>query len=671
MNLMSKLISPIAVYFVLAAALLAGFFELWRLIALIILSGRTTAIPAATIAQSFLVGLRFDFAIACYIVLPFAIIGILPLIDIIQSRLSRIISTTILCLFAAFAFFIHLVDIEFFRFFNTRLNAMALEWSDSPNFIQAMVWESFHVVWYLLLFAAVITAFIICLRFLQRRTFLKSRPSSLLATIISLPLLAAILLLGIRGRIEEKAPLTWGQAYFSDYAFANLLALNPVFTFGRDLIYDSGSKHNVDRQMRALPVTNSFAKTANLLDLPSPFSDSLPPRFERSVHFDLSANDRPNVILILMESFASAGVGCLNSRVPHELTPQFDSLARHGVLFTNFYSAGMHTYAGILGSIYGYPSVPGKSPMKQVSSQDNMWGLPSILREYDYHTMFFTTHDPHFDNMQGFLKSNGIRDVYSLFDFDQSQKLSTLGVPDHVMFDAVLDRLRQNGSQPFFAAVLSGTNHGPWYVPDVPFGALPDSVSDKKRFDAFKYSDWALGRFLRQILSDSAFANTIVVVTGDHGLLIDPVYDLDLSLFQVPLLILDPRSRAGEPRRIERFGSQVDIVATVMGLLHLDYHDFTFGRNLLAEPANTSRGYAIFSEGYNVGIVESNFYAIIRPGHTNSLYDLTNPRIDIADLQPDLLIDLSDRSLAYFQAAYFNLQRPLNPSRILTQNPEN
>ncbi len=663
----NRFVSPIAVYFLSVAALLAAFFEIWRAVTLIALFDRTTAIPAMTVAKSFLVGLRFDFAIACYITLPLAIIGLLPFVDILRSRVSLILNTALLCSLAAVAFFVHLADIEFFKFFNTRLNAMAFEWNDSKEFVQTMIWESFPVIRYLLLFVVVTASFVICLRFLQTRLLRKSLRSPFSATLVSFPLLIAILLLGIRGRIEEKAPINWGQAYFSDYAFANLLALNPVFTFGRDLLFDSGSKHDVDRLMSDLPVSSAFTKTAALLGLPATSADTLTSRIVRPVRFESPSADRPNVILILMESFASTGVGCLQSRVEPQVTPCFDSLAQHGVLFTNFYSAGMHTYAGILGSLYGYPSVPGKSPMKQVTSQDNMWGLPSILSKYGYHTMFFTTHDPHFDNMQGFLKSNGMQEVYSLFDFDESQKLSTLGVPDHVMFDSALEHFRNNNGRPFFAALLSGSNHGPWIVPEVPFGQLPDSLPDAQRLNAFKYSDWALGRFLEQISSDSAFANTIVLVTGDHGLLIKPIYDLDLSLFQVPLLVLDPLKRAGEPRRVEQIGSQVDIVATIMGLLQLDYDNFTFGHDLLA--ADSSRhGYAVFSEGYKIGIVEDGLYAIIRPGHEHSLYRFSSPGLDLAKHESDQLARLSDKALAYFQTAYFNLQYPLHMNHIV-HNP--
>lgn len=660
----TRFVSPIAVYYIAAAILLALYFEVWRGIALIVLVDRASDIPLLTIAESFLVGLRFDFAIACYISLPLILLGFLPYIDITRSRLALTINTILLYLSAAIAFFIHLADIEFFKFFNTRLNAMALEWSDSSDFIQSMIWESFPVVRYLLLFALVSAGFVYSIRFLQRRILPKAGASSFIATLISLPILVGIMLLGIRGRIEEKAPLNWGQAYFSDYAFTNLLALNPVFTFGRDLLYDSGNKHDVDRLMSELPVTGAYAKTAALLGLPVASDDTLSSRIVRPVRFEHPLSDRPNVILILMESFASAGVSCLNPRVPETLTPHFDSLSRHGVLFTDFYSAGMHTYAGILGSLYGYPSVPGKSPMKQVTSQDNMSGLPSILGSYGYRTMFFTTHDPHFDNMHGFLKSNGMQEIYSLFDFDESQKLSTLGVPDHIMFDSALERIKSSTRRPFFAALLSGTNHGPWFVPDVPFGPMPDSTPDAKRLNAFKYSDWALGQFVCQIRSDSSLNNTIVIVTGDHGLLIDPIYDLDLSLFQVPLLILDKQNRAGEPRRIDQIGSQVDIVATVMGLLQHDYDDYTFGRDLLA-PGRSKRDYAIFSEGYQVGIREGGHFAIIRPGNRNSLYDLSAPEVDRVSENSELTAALSERALSYFQTAYFNLKFPLHASHMV------
>jgi phosphoglycerol transferase MdoB-like AlkP superfamily enzyme len=82
--------------------------------------------------------------------------------------------------------------------------------------------------------------------------------------------------------------------------------------------------------------------------------------------------------------------------------------------------------------------------MKLFTSENSFWGLPSILREHDYQTLFFCTHDPQFDNMQGFLMSNGMMRVYSLFDYASDEKLSTLGVPDHVMFDHAVEFIKKN-----------------------------------------------------------------------------------------------------------------------------------------------------------------------------------------------------------------------------------
>ncbi len=206
-------------------------------------------------------------------------------------------------------------------------------------------------------------------------------------------------------------------------------------------------------------------------------------------------------------------------------------------------------------------------------------------------------------------------------------------------------------------------------MPDVPFGPVSDTIPDAKRLNAFKYSDWALGQFVNQIMSEPSLSNTIVLITGDHGLLIDPIYDLDLSLFQVPLLILDKQNRAGESRRIHHIGSQVDIVATVMGLLKLDYDNYTFGHDLFTTDPS-GQDYAIFSEGYQIGIVQHNHFAILRPGQKNSLYEFDTPKTDRVSENPGLMAELSDRALSYFQTAYFNLKYPLHLNHIVQSSNE-
>ena len=43
----------------------------------------------------------------------------------------------------------------------------------------------------------------------------------------------------------------------------------------------------------------------------------------------------------------------------------------------------------------------------------NYHGLPSILQENGYHTLFFMPHEAQYDNMNGFLLANGFETLYS------------------------------------------------------------------------------------------------------------------------------------------------------------------------------------------------------------------------------------------------------------------
>ena len=657
-----KYLSTTATYFIVAAVLLTLFFQLWRLILLLATSNMAEAVPSSVLVQSFLVGLRFDFAVTSYIMLPLVLFGMLPFIDISRSKIARWINFVLLIILSAAAFFANLVDIEFFRFFNTRLNGTALLWKDEQSFMFSMIWDMYPVVRYFLLYFIILAVFIILARWALRRLIVHLPQSPVWANLVYMILLIAMFVIGARGRIEEKSPLRWGVAYFSEYDYANQLALNPTFTFLSDAVRDAGSGKQARQLMEEINDPQAETITRRMLGLPDSLAESPPSRIYRSVRFDPSNDNPPNVILIIMESFGSTRIGTLGNRLPYDLSPHFDSLANDGICFTNVYSTGMHTYAGLFSTLYGYPPVFGNLIMKQASGKDHFWGLPHILREHGYRTMFFTTHDPHFDNMQGFLMANGVDKVYSMFDWDPSERVSTLGVPDHLMFDHAIDVFRNLSGARFFATLLTGSNHGPWIIPDVEFERVPESEHLHKSLNAFKYSDWALGRFVRTLESNPAFENTLVVVTADNGILYEPVADMDLTQYQIPLLFYWIGNNRPAPERIDRLGGQLDIVATVMGQLHLDYENYTFGRDLL-DSTDTIAPFAHFSEWYNIGYIEDQYYLITRIGGPESLYRLSDPMTNLTDSLHDLMRGYRRKALAFYQTAYHNMQLPLRPPK--------
>ncbi|RKX29643.1 MAG: hypothetical protein DRP47_01290 [Candidatus Zixiibacteriota bacterium] len=665
MRISSRYISAPAVFAIAILLLQVIFFQLWRLILLFQMSDDAQGVPVGILFQSFVVGLRFDLAVSAYIASALFLLCTLPYLEVTRNTIVRRISSVFLFLATAITFFIHLCDIEFFKFFNSRLNGSALQWSDTPGFMFSMIWQTYPVVWYLLLYFFLLILFVFLSVRILRFITSWGRYSSIWVNLFWIPFTIAFFAVLARGRIEEKAPLTWGLAYFSKYDFANQLALNPTFTFLRDAIYDVGSKENTRVKMEsiAFPKADSLVRILTGRQLSDRELSSQ--RLHREVTFSRENGDPPNVILIIMESFGASRIGCLENRYSYDLTPCFDSLACKGILFTNCYSSGSHTYSGLFCTLYGNPLIFGKSIMKQVTGQNSFHGLPSILRKHGYETIFFTTHDPHFDNMQGFLMSNGMQRIISLSDYDASDKLSTLGVPDHVMFDKAVKELGALENKKYFAVLLTASNHGPWVVPDVPFGELPEEEEDRLRLNAFKYSDWALGRFIAAIADDPHFSNTLIIITADNGMLFQPIGDMDLTQYHIPLLLLHTDSLNNlHGRQISRLGSQIDILSTIMGRLQLNYDDFSFGHDLL-DSSETGVKFAQFSDWLQVGYIEDGYYSVSRIDGPQALYrvDTTSGRVaspvSLVDSLPDLATDLNRKALAIFQRAYFNMMLPM------------
>jgi phosphoglycerol transferase MdoB-like AlkP superfamily enzyme len=614
-------------------------------------------VPVAALVQSFLVGLRFDLAVASYVMAPLVLIGLLPFIDINRSAVARRINLFLLNIVTAALFFAHVCDIEFFKYFNSRLDGSALLWEETPDVALEMIWQMFPVVWYLLIWASFVAAFLYSSVRLARRLATPVRQSPILINAVCAILLLAGCLLGARGRLEMKSPLRWGAAYFSEYDYANQLALNPAYTFLRDAFIDAGSREQTLNMLESIHDPDARAMTMEALGIHDTMSDNLN-KILRHYAFDTPMTNPPNVVIIIMETFGATAVGALDDRYPYDLTPQFDSLAKSGTLFANIYAAGSHTYTGLFSTLYGYPPGFGKQIMKQAATHSRVWGLPQILRQNGYETSFFTTHDPHFDNMQGFLMANGVERVYSIHDYGADKKLGAMGVPDGVMYDYAIETLRQDRSQPFFATLLTGSHHGPWMIPEAPFEKIPDSEPSHKQLNALKYSDWAMGQFVHNLDRDPAFQNTLVIVTADNGLLHNAKADLDLTQFHIPLLLYWIEKADQKPQRVSRLGSQVDILATLMGSLRLDYDDYSFGGNLL-DTAPPAPPMALFSEWRRIGLVQDGYYAIVRLDGPVSLYSLSDPATNLSATMPELALRMKRKALAIYQTAHHNLPLPL------------
>lgn len=147
-----------------------------------------------------------------------------------------------LSVFAALVIILQLFDLEFFGYYNTRLNHLLLNWNDTPGIAFRMVFESYPVIRYSLLWLALLLLFIYLLTRLNRWIGQGRNGFSFKSWIILYPVVIVLVFLAIRGRVNLKAPINRGLAYFSEHDFANQMALNPVFTFVRDALLDRGGE---------------------------------------------------------------------------------------------------------------------------------------------------------------------------------------------------------------------------------------------------------------------------------------------------------------------------------------------------------------------------------------------------------------------------------------------
>ncbi len=549
------------------------FFSILRIVLFLLHFNEIRTIPVTYIFQSFVWGIRFDAVISGYfLALPLVLFFLLHFFRRRFLLPDKIIFIFLLLMYGI-GFFIVCADIPWFNHQQTRLTMSAMQWTNTPMMMLKIIFEDIQNYPFLIAYVLLVFTFYRIIKKIKTKTFIEERMQRSMVVSTAIYLFAcAFMFLGIRGRLAQKSPIRWGSAFVSQYNITNQLGLNPVYTFMQSWLDGLNQKNNESYfmdEMIALQKVREYYGLTSTNQLYSPLarkiiSDKQPSKY--------------NVVLVIMESMATRKMGAFGNK--NQLTLKLDSISKNSILFTNFYSDGIHTFNGVYSSLFGLPSLPLKHHMKDIVNQQPYNGIAKTLSGENYQTIFFTTHDDQFDNMAGFLAPNGFQRIISQKDYPQNKVLSTLGVPDHVMFEEAVTRFNElhQHHQPFFASLLTGSDHGPYEIPtDIPFH--PHSSEIEKQ--ATEYADWAIGHFMDQSSHESWFDSTIFIFTGDHGGVIGDGADHYLSYHQIPLIIFAPKIFKSEINN--KLGGQTDVFATILGLLNISYVNNSFGVDLLKD----------------------------------------------------------------------------------------
>ncbi len=349
----------------------------------------------------------------------------------------------------------------------------------------------------------------------------------------------------------------------------------------------------------------------------------------------LSDAQKYNVIVVTVESLSAEFMGAFGSI--KNITPNLDRLAGEGLFFTNLYATGTRTVRGLEALTLGAPPLPGSSIIRRPDNND-LFNIGSVFRSKGYVTNFIVGGFSYFDNLGSYFAGNGFV-VTDRGDLSKAEISfgNTWGVADEDILTRALKIADDayDKQEPFFNFIMTTSNHRPYTFPD---GRI-DLPSGGGRSAAVKYTDYAIGKFIDEARSRPWFDNTIFIIVADHCASSAGKTQLPVDKYHIPLIIYAPKII--KPRIVDNLSSQIDVPATILGLLQFDYKSKFFGKDIINSPANR----AFIGTYQLLGYMKDDHLVILSPKAEPKTTKLSSGEFDQRE-------DLVKEAISFYQTTY-------------------
>jgi phosphoglycerol transferase MdoB-like AlkP superfamily enzyme len=366
--------------------------------------------------------------------------------------------------------------------------------------------------------------------------------------------------MGIRGG-WQLIPINESNASFSNKTLLNDAAVNPLWHLMNNI---SKSRLTDKNPYAEMPAVNAAALQESLYK-----GDNCP--------VQLLKNNRPNVIILVLESFTADVIAPLGGEA--NTTPFLTSLCNSSLLFTNIYAAGRRTDQALPSIFGGFPAQPDHSVMRFTEKASALPSLPAELAASGYHLSFYYGGETGFSNMGAYLHHNGFEKIISKDDFPSANMNSKWGAHDEFVLARQLQDLA-NEKQPFFSALLTLTSHEPFEIPHTNF--FPVDNEPNRFRNAVRYTDESLKNYFDKVKLQPWFSNTLFILVADHGHILPKQRDyFDVLSHKIPLILYGAVLKDEFiGKKISATGSQQDIAVTLLKQLGLVSTDFHWSRDL-------------------------------------------------------------------------------------------
>lgn len=316
-----------------------------------------------------------------------------------------------------------------------------------------------------------------------------------------------------------------------------------------------------------------------------------------------------NIIIISLESLQQFAIGLeVNSE---EVTPFLNEFIKECYYFDNFYQQtgqGKTSDAEFITENSLYAADRGSAFF---AKSGNVYeSLADILKGEGYYTASFHANEKEFWNRDEMYPSLGIDHFYDESSFTVIEDNSFgWGLNDEAFLVQTSDILTTL-PQPFYAKILTLSNHYPFEIPEESQFIAPATTEEdivNHYITTVRYLDEALKKFIQELKSSGLYDQSVILMYGDHYGIAESYYDglaqllnkEEISLYdhlmlqRVPFIVHLPGQVKGEIE--SEVAGQIDVKPTVLNLVGLEATDYlNFGTDLFS---SNHRQLAILRDG--------------------------------------------------------------------------
>jgi phosphoglycerol transferase MdoB-like AlkP superfamily enzyme len=320
-----------------------------------------------------------------------------------------------------------------------------------------------------------------------------------------------------------------------------------------------------------------------------------------------------NVIVVIMESVRAYECGFAGA--VSSFTPEMDRLAAAGLVFPNFYANGSSTERAEFSILASALPNPAGTAVYILNPHLDVVTLPEILKNSGWSTHWLNGFSADFHQKRKFLKLHGIEQIHDPENLPTPRLKIGWGMSDEEIFEHAWS-LMEELEQPFFLEIMTLSNH--FGTDPYPTDSICTVTDPFQRYCRYArgtfYTDHTVAAFVEKILSSERADDTLLIVTGDHGMWIFPSGQIDLLrrreiYFRMPMIIWGPDGVI-EPGIDQTLGSQIDLAPTILDLLNLRYPHTFMGRSLITSPGDRDTRFALMFLGESAALRQGDIFLI-------------------------------------------------------------